>query len=569
MVGAGLSCAFWRQFAEPGYQFIKLALFLSATCDKGVGCYHVVFLSLKQDAGPQDALLKSQPSPSARPLFSTAYVDLNTKMTTLSLASRLSRPHQASKILPVTFLLLSRNQHTQTRKQHTVTASTSNPSLQISQAHVSTTKTSQSPLSLLALPVLLRSWAITGMSSYSIFLTPALKLMSLIAHSSSPLLNPDRNPLLHFLFKKTFYAQFCAGETPTEVQATAQGLRNMGFRGVILAYGKEIVLERGEKARLLSKAPTNSAQPTTPEDQACASKDVATWKRGTLATVDMTQEGDFVALKFSGAGKDAMRQLACELPPSPELEAAMVEICDLAHSKGVGLLFDAEQNAVQRGIDAWTLDFQRRCNKQKAVVYGTYQAYLQSTPTTIAKHLTAAEKGGFTLGVKLVRGAYMASDPRHIFWSTKPETDKAYDGITQALICRSWNDVLKPPAEGAQMAEVNLVLASHNQESVTKCMHVRRQRTLEGKKNVQMAYGQLMGMADEVSCELILAAHRADLVSKDANIGSNTYKYLVWGSVGECLKYLIRRAEENRGAVSRARGSRMALTAELKRRILG
>ena len=334
------------------------------------------------------------------------------------------------------------------------------------------------------------------------------------------------------------------------------------------------MLEKGEKARLLSRSAAYSTEPCSLEVQAGISQDVAAWKRGTLATVSMTEEDDFVALKFSGAGKDAMRQLAGESPPSPEMEAAMVEICDLARSKGVGLLFDAEQDAVQRGIDAWTLDFQQRYNKEKAVVYGTYQAYLRSAPATVMKHLKAAREGGFTLGVKLVRGAYMASDPRHVFWSTKEETDIAYDGIADALVCQTWNDVLKPPPSNDEtdltMPEVNLVLASHNQQSVTRCMHTRRQRAQEGKKNVRMAYGQLMGMADEVSGELVLAAQQQkDLVIKDASIGSNTYKYIVWGSVGECLKYLVRRAEENRDAVSRAQGSRMALTAELKRRIFG
>lgn len=494
-------------------------------------------------------------------------------MSTFSIVPRSSRPYLAHKNRkPLTFFLQCRLKHTQTRNQHTVTAA--DPALQISRDHVQSTKNAQSPLSLLPLPTLLRSWAITGVSSYPLLLTPALKLMSLIAHSSSPLLNPDRNPILHFLLKKTFYAQFCAGETTKEVQTTAQGLRNVGFRGIILSYGKEIVLEKGEKARLLSRSAAYSTEPCSLEDQANISQDVAAWRRGTLATVGMTEEGDFVALKFSGAGKDAMRQLAGESPPSPEMEAAMVEICDLAHSKGVGLLFDAEQDAVQRGIDAWTLDFQQRYNKEKAVVYGTYQAYLRSSPATVMKHLNAAREGGFTLGVKLVRGAYMASDPRHVFWSTKEETDIAYDGIADALVCQTWNDVLKPlpGKDGADlpMPEVNLVLASHNQQSVTRCMHTRRQRAQEGKKNVRMAYGQLMGMADEVSGELVLAAQQQkDLVSKDASIGSNTYKYVVWGSVGECLKYLVRRAEENRDAVSRAQGSRMALTAELKRRIFG
>lgn len=488
-------------------------------------------------------------------------------MSTPSVVLRSSRPHLTRKSHPLAFFLQCRLKHTQTRTQHTVTAA--DPALQLSHDHVATTKKAQSPLSLLPLPTLLRSWAITGISSYPLLLTPALKLMSLIAHSSSPLLNPDRNPIIHFLLKKTFYAQFCAGETTAEVQSTAQGLRSMGFRGIILAYGKEIVLDKGDKAKLLSKSAINSVTPHSLEDQARASRDVEAWKSGTLATVNMTEEGDFVALKFSGAGRDAMRQLACNLPPSPELEAALVEICDLARSKGVGLLFDAEQDAVQRGIDAWTLDFQKRYNKEKAVVYGTYQAYLRSAPATVTEHLTAARQGGFTLGIKLVRGAYMASDPRHVFWSTKEETDAAYNGIVEALVCQTWNDVLKAPSEGVPMPEVNLVLASHNQQSVAKCMHIRRQRALEGQKNLRMAYGQLMGMADEVSGELVLAAQQKDLVSKDASIGSNTYKYLVWGSVGECLKYLVRRAEENRDAVSRAQGSRMALTAELKRRLFG
>lgn len=406
------------------------------------------------------------------------------------------------------------------------------------------------------------------MSSYPILLNPSLRLLSWIAHSPSAILNPDRNPILHFILKRTFYAQFCAGETTNEVRQTAQGLKDMGFRGVMLAYGKEIVLDKAEKKALLAN--TSGSPNTTIQDSTSIAQEIEDWRIGTLKTVEMTSADDFVALKFSGAGRDALRQLAACLPPSPALEKALMEICESAKTKGVSLMFDAEQDAVQKGIDAWTLDFQARYNTQdKAVVYGTYQAYLKSAPHTVSRHLEAAQDGRFALGVKLVRGAYMASDPRHCFWSTKEETDAAYDGITDALITGTWNGVLQPQSEHMAMPEVCLVLASHNQESVKRCMAIRRTRALEGKKNVRMAYGQLMGMADEVSCELVLAAQQKELVSKDQSIGSNTYKYLVWGSVGECLKYLVRRAEENRDAVSRARGSRMALKAEVLRRCFG
>ena len=421
-------------------------------------------------------------------------------------------------------------------------------------------------LSLLPLPNLLRSYVITALSSYPLLLTPSLRVLSTLAHSSSPFLNPDRNPLLHFLLKRTFYAQFCAGETIREVQSTAQGLKLLGFKGVILAYGKEIILEKGERPILGNTNASDKGDIVS----TVAIEEVQAWKEGTMTTVEMTEPGDFVALKFSGAGRDVMRQLAVRSPPGQAIEQATRDICELSKVRGVRLLFDAEQNAVQEGIDAWTLEFQKRYNTSKAVVYGTYQAYLKSTPVILAQHLAFAEKSGFVLGVKLVRGAYMASDPRSLFWETKEETDKAYDGIAKALMRRKWNASLQRPNGTVAFPDVNLVLASHNKESVENAMAIRRDQTIKGEPKIEMAYGQLMGMADEVSCDLVLTCNRNKSLSALGaadDVGPNAYKYLVWGSVGECLKYLVRRAEENRDAVLRARGSRIALRAEVLRRL--
>lgn len=425
------------------------------------------------------------------------------------------------------------------------------------------------PLSILPFPTLVRSYALTALSSYPVLLAPSLRLLSFVAHSPSAFLNPDRNPLLHWILKRTFYAQFCAGETRNEVQKTVIGLKSMGYKGVILAYGKEIVLEKGEKVATTSTS-------SNAEDKLRNEEEVRLWKEGTLKTVEMAEEGDFIGLKFSGAGRDAMAQLAAATSPSKAIEDATVEICDLAKTRGVGLQFDAEQAAVQHGIDAWTLEFQKRYNKStrgKAIVYGTYQAYLRSTPATLSHDLAIAKQEGFTLGVKLVRGAYMGSDPRSLFWATKKATDAAYDSITEALIKRRWNDVLKPINEGygKSMAEVSFVVASHNHESVKKAMAFRKAQTDRGEEKIDMAYGQLMGMADEVSCELVMAAKASGMTpfEKRESAGPKAYKYLVWGSVGECLKYLVRRAEENRDAVIRAKGTRKALITELGKRILG
>jgi proline dehydrogenase len=83
-----------------------------------------------------------------------------------------------------------------------------------------------------------------------------------------------------------------------------------------------------------------------------------------------------------------------------------------------------------------------------------------------------------------------------------------------------------------------------------------------------MVHAQLQGMADEVSCELVQAARRAKEAEKGTDV-PQAYKYLVWGTTGECLKYLLRRAQENRDAVQRTREGRNAMVGELARRMKG
>ena len=263
------------------------------------------------------------------------------------------------------------------------------------------------------------------------------------------------------------------------------------------------------------------------------------------------------------------------MPPSKLLEEAIIEICELARAREVRLLFDAEQTAVQAGIDMWTLEFQRRYNRKvpgQALVYGTYQAYLRSTPATLARHLAVASEEGFTFGVKLVRGAYLGSDPRHLFWSQKKDTDRAYNEIVQALIRRKYSNFLMSlhGKESGELPEVNLVLASHNLQSVKQAMSIREEQVALGQKRIYMTYGQLMGMADHVSCELIQAgklASESQQSSGDRQDAPQAHKYLVWGTVNECLKYLLRRAQENRDAIARTEEGRLALKNELNRRL--
>ncbi|KAI9769928.1 MAG: proline dehydrogenase [Geoglossum simile] len=403
------------------------------------------------------------------------------------------------------------------------------------------------PLSLLPLSSILRSAAIASVSSSRLLLPLSLKLMGYLARSPSRLLSPDHNPPLHWILKRTLYAQFCAGESRVEIQRTIGGLKGMGYGGVILAYAREAGLDHDAAVH----------QENGLKDDDRLQKDVALWKSGTLETVTLASEGDFVAVKFTGAGLTVLRHLSHNLPPPLGLETAMAEICDLAVKQNIRLLIDAEHQALQAGIDSWTLSLMRRYNQRasgKAVVYNTYQTYLKSAPQTLAAHLAAAYRGGFTLGIKLVRGAYLASDPRHLINDTKEQTDHAFDSISESLIKRSPNELLQPPTP---FPLLSLILATHNRLSVHKAQALLRQIPTD------LTYAQLMGMADEISCELLQSTPK-----KHSGTGPKTYKYLAWGTVGECMKYLSRRAEENRTALARTRESKEELFRELRRRLV-
>lgn len=215
---------------------------------------------------------------------------------------------------------------------------------------------------------------------------------------------------------------------------------------------------------------------------------------------------------------------------------------------------------LQDGIDDWTMKFARKYNDspETATIYGTYQAYKKNCPAVVSRHLADAQREGFTLGVKLVRGAYLGSDPRECFHDTKEGTDACYNNIATSILARQWSATVQGEGE---FPNAHIVLATHNVESV------RRARAIcdAGGAKSDIAFAQLQGMADEVSCELVEASQSTQKENANAR-PLPVYKYLVWGTTGECMKYLLRRAQENKDAVQRTRNGRDAMWGELVRR---
>lgn len=239
---------------------------------------------------------------------------------------------------------------------------------------------------------------------------------------------------------------------------------------------------------------------------------------------------------------------------------ALQEICVRSKAKGVRILVDAESQHYQRGIFRTGMELVRIHNCDGyALVYNSYQAYLKSTPETLASHLAAAGEEGFTLGIKLVRGAYMASDARHLIHDTKKDTDNAYNSISQGALKQEIGNFGRPG--GVPFPSVDLFLASHNKDSLLAAYKTYTQRIEWGLPTTRLGFAQLQGMSDDLSFELV------HMNAQGGDRSPDVFKCSTWGSLGECIAYLMRRAAENRDSVARTGDEYRALKREVKRRL--
>lgn len=192
------------------------------------------------------------------------------------------------------------------------------------------------------------------------------------------------------------------------------------------------------------------------------------------------------------------------------------------------------------------------------LISNTYQAYRIICEDLLKSHLQIAKDRGFVLGIKLVRGAYRATEPSGI-WGTKEATDNCFDGILSNLLC------------GASYAQdgglYSLMIASHNRKSVELAQNLiqvtRSSPQVRPTNLTSVSFAQLQGMADELSMGLIKAAAR------DGSLEApKVYKYAAFGTTRECIKYLMRRAQENIDASARSKENRDAVLHELKHRVI-
>uniref|UniRef100_A0A3B4FQE8 Proline dehydrogenase n=1 Tax=Pundamilia nyererei TaxID=303518 RepID=A0A3B4FQE8_9CICH len=222
-----------------------------------------------------------------------------------------------------------------------------------------------------------------------------------------------------------------------------------------------------------------------------------------------------------------------------------------AVENGVRLMVDAEQTYFQPAISRLTLEMQRKFNREKPVIFNTYQCYLKEAYDNVTLDVELSRREGWYFGAKLVRGAYMYQErarAKEIGYEDPINPD--YEA-TNRMYHKCLEYVLE---EIEHSRKANVMVATHNEDTVKFTLDKMNEMGLSPTEN-KVYFGQLLGMCDQISFPL-------------GQAGFPVYKYVPYGPVNEVIPYLSRRAQENRGIMKRSQRERSLLWKELRRRLL-
>ncbi|MEM6829455.1 MAG: proline dehydrogenase family protein [Bacteroidota bacterium] len=331
------------------------------------------------------------------------------------------------------------------------------------------------------------------------------------------------------IIKNTLFNQFCGGESIEDCRQTIQLLGEHNVQ-TILDYSVE-----GVKS----------------ED----GYDDA--KKEALRVVEFASRSNhipFIVLKLSALGSTELMTKAQNKDRLTEMEKTklyyceqrVIEIVHKVYEKGLMVMLDAEESWFQNFTDGVAQRLMEKFNRERPVVFNTYQLYRQDVLNRLKFSLAKATNGGYYLGAKLVRGAYMEKEreraERMGYTSPIHETKEAVD--------EDYDAALKLCVE--HIDRMGLCGGTHNETSARYLVALMNESGLS-PSDPRIYFAQLLGMSDNISFVL-------------SNKGYNVAKYVPYGPVEDVLPYLFRRAEENTSIAGQSSREYTLIKKELKRR---
>lgn len=262
----------------------------------------------------------------------------------------------------------------------------------------------------------------------------------------------------------------------------------------------------------------------------------------------------FSVFKITGVGRfDLLAKVSEDQPLNSEEQTEFDRVKERVEAifrRGfeldVPVMIDAEETWIQPVLDEIVMRLMALYNKEKAIVQNTYQMYRHDSIERIKQHHRMALEGGFKLGLKIVRGAYMEKErnraAEHGYPSPiqpdKPATDRDFNSIIHYFM--------------EHLDTIDFMVATHNEDSSLLLARLIDEYNLP-RNHRGIYFSQLYGMSDHITYNL-------------AEAGYNVAKYVPYGGIKTMMPYLFRRAEENSSVKGQTSRELKMIQTEVKRR---
>ncbi len=330
--------------------------------------------------------------------------------------------------------------------------------------------------------------------------------------------------------KPTIYAHFCGGSTLEDCNPVVEKLAKYNVKSILdySVEGKESIEDINnaleETLRAIKNAGKNSNIP------------FAVFKPTAFTRHD-------ILIKMSdGTLSDAEKEEADNFVERINI------LCKTAFDNDIPILIDAEDYAFQKAIDDTVELMMTRYNKEKPIVYNTLQMYRWDRLDYLKEIYKRSIDGGFFLGVKFVRGAYMEKERAR----AKEMGYKDPIQPNKEATDRDYNAALKFCVE--HIDNIGLFNGTHNEYSNMYLTELMAEHKIPNNFD-RIWFSQLYGMSDHISFNLAAENY-------------NVAKYVPYGPVKHVMPYLLRRAEENTSVKGQTGRELSLILQEEKRRKL-